>query len=155
MVITDEMDAALLRQRGSDENSWQKKDRAKRIPVWLNHEHMRTQAVLQGLVLTWSDFEINFSYILFMLLLTIILAWQMGLYTMIGSSGTQLLKFTGPCEALVGNTVSQVATGCRSSVLPLRVTAPRPPPNHAGIAHYCKYFIITVTYSYNAVLKSN
>lgn len=30
MVITDEMDAMLLRQMGSDENSWQMVDRAKK-----------------------------------------------------------------------------------------------------------------------------
>lgn len=30
MVIADEMDAVLLRQKGSDENSWQTLDRAEK-----------------------------------------------------------------------------------------------------------------------------
>lgn len=140
-----------LHQRGSDENG-RPKERAK-DSVWLNHEHTRTQTVLQGLALGWSEFETNLFYA-FMCLLSIILPWQIVLYTVIGPSGTQLDNFTDPCETLVGHRVFLVTTGCRSSVLALRFTDP-----HLLIMERCccKYSIVIIadTYSDNSVALLN
>lgn len=122
MVITDEMDAVLLRQRSSDENSWQTKERAKKdFSRWLNHEHMRTQTVWNagtGMI-RLGNYSLLYIYAPFnyhsVLTDGIVHCYWAVRYTV-----------ADPCEAVVEQKLLHVATGCPSSVLVLRVTTPTP-----------------------------
>lgn len=68
-------------------------------------------------------------------LLTIILARQMGLYTV---RHTVVKIHRSLCSRGGGGGIYRWPTRCRSLVLALRFTATRPLPNMEGIRHYCK-----------------
>lgn len=58
MVISDEMDAAFLHQWGSDENSWQTEEQAKKEYVQMTKSWSQEgTGSLPELLLKWSDYE--------------------------------------------------------------------------------------------------